>query len=199
MIVNITKSEKQNILDLLRTSKSVDISVDQADISNPTAIPDSASFNRDNPNTGYNPNTQVTITARTDSVSHVGSATLKYRRIILEEAWLILHKTTNIKYTKENIPTLNEENVKTLVKSLFKFIENSVDISVNISNKNATATLTSKTNSLIYTGNLTINLTPADTRQNLSEIITTDNLQGFEYETKLNVESMTIPSFIYGL
>lgn len=198
MIVNVSKTEQENLLLLIKKDNGIDISTDEVDISNPTVVTDPLPFNRNTPNEGFNPNTQVTITAKSTSPNYVESATVKYRRIILEEEWYQLHGTTNLKYTKETLPTVTEENVKNLVTSLYPFITSSVNISASVTGKNATVTLTAKENSLVYLGTLSISITPAETRIDLSEAITKTTLTGFEYHTKVDISNMTIPGFIYG-
>lgn len=200
MKINFQKTEKENILLLIKESKNVDILVTDAEISTPTIVADSSPFDRTDPNKRAIPaNTKVTITALSSSPTFVGSVEQQYRRIDLDRQWNVLYNNTNVKYLKSELSEVTEENVKAYVKSKIKYLEEGVELTVSVSGKNATATLTAKTDSLCYVGQLVLNITPAETRQDLADVLNDTVLDGLEYDTTVALPDISIPSFIYGV
>ena len=180
MEINIALTEKQNILALLQSRSKGQMTdfdfskhEDEFEIGQPVEISSHLDYNH--PNDHVEPNTEVTITAKDDSVLVTGSCTLRYRRLSIEDQWKIIFKTDNslYRYSPEKyVGGLTEEGIlMDFFVRVFPIQLDFLDMDFDLNGEEGKVTRTAKEDSYLFTGQKIIGFKPKVVKPAISKVI----------------------------
>ena len=214
MKLDFSKSAKSNIIKLIKRNNNLFIDEAALELTDLKSIPGVALPNPKTPSIingdDRGLNTSLIIKAKEGSETVSGRIEIRYRRISLRRQWAAMHGgytdatldnfIPTYKIHKAQIAAFTEENVIDYIYEKFPYIKESVDVTTEVGDNVITVNYLPKENDPIYVRDqvpFSVKVHLIIEVLDLSKIITRTELQGFDYETSLELASIRVHGITY--